>query len=87
MKELVTAIRQYRHNDGTGLLIAYDKEEIERIFLEVKYALHNEITSRLDTELLLSHAREGNKKLQEEIDRLNFVINNRKAISIGDNNG
>lgn len=31
MKELLKAVRQYQHNDCSGLLIAYDKQETERV--------------------------------------------------------
>ena len=30
MKELIKATRQYQHNDCSGLVMAYDKEETEK---------------------------------------------------------
>jgi len=37
MKELIPAIRQYKHNDGSdGFVIAYDKIETERVVLELR---------------------------------------------------
>ena len=35
MNKLTKAIRQYSHNDGSGLLIAYDKEETEIVVNEL----------------------------------------------------
>lgn len=31
-KILLSAIRQYRHNNSDGFVIAYDKEEIDKLF-------------------------------------------------------
>ena len=37
MKELIPAIRQYKHNDGSeDFVIAYDKEETEKVVTELK---------------------------------------------------
>lgn len=37
MKELSKAVRQYKHNDGSeGFVIAYDKEETEKLVTELK---------------------------------------------------
>lgn len=33
---LLPALRQYQHNDCSGLLAGYDKEETERILLKIK---------------------------------------------------
>ena len=32
---LIPAIRQYRHNDNTGLLIGYNKKEVDRILSDL----------------------------------------------------
>lgn len=31
-ERLIPALRQYLHNDGSGLVTAYDKEEVEKVF-------------------------------------------------------
>tara|TARA_R110002012_G_scaffold260756_1_gene442485 strand:- start:960 stop:1217 length:258 start_codon:yes stop_codon:yes gene_type:complete len=37
MKRLVSAIRQYKHNDGSdGFVTAYDKEETEKAFVKLE---------------------------------------------------
>tara|TARA_R110002096_G_scaffold412705_1_gene613239 strand:- start:33 stop:233 length:201 start_codon:yes stop_codon:yes gene_type:complete len=37
MKELIPAIRQYKHNDGSeGFVIAYDEKETEKVVTELK---------------------------------------------------
>ncbi len=37
MDELIKAIRQYKHNDGSsGFVIAYDKGETEKVIAELK---------------------------------------------------
>lgn len=35
-EELIPALRQYLHNDGSGFVAAYDKEEVDRIFAALK---------------------------------------------------
>lgn len=35
-KELIPALRQYQHNDESGLLIAYDRELTERLVINFK---------------------------------------------------
>jgi len=36
MKELIPAIRQYKHNDGSeGFVMAYDKDETEKLVTEL----------------------------------------------------
>jgi NAD kinase len=36
MKQLIPAIRQYKHNDGSdGFVIAYDKDETEKLVAEL----------------------------------------------------
>ena len=32
MNELTSALRQYRHNDGSGFVFGYDKVETKKIF-------------------------------------------------------
>ncbi|GAG26440.1 unnamed protein product [marine sediment metagenome] len=81
MKILIPAIRQYKHNDGSeGFVLAYDKSETEKVVDQLRYSAHNEISKRLDLENNLDVAIKKNKNLQNEIDRLNSVLNNRKAI-------
>lgn len=81
MKELESALRQYQHNDCSGFVAGYDKEEVEAAFTLLKYKLHNEICGRLTSDRRLKDMLIENKKLQDEINRLNFVIKNRKAIA------
>lgn len=36
MKELMLAIRQYKHNDGSeGFVVGYDKDETEKLVAEL----------------------------------------------------
>ncbi|MBL4795833.1 MAG: hypothetical protein JKY50_00310 [Oleispira sp.] len=36
MKELIPAVRQYKHNDGSeGFVMAYDKDETEKLVTEL----------------------------------------------------
>ncbi len=37
MNDLTSAIRQYKHNDGSkGFVLAYDKDETEKLVAELK---------------------------------------------------
>jgi len=57
-----------------------DEDSVGQI-IEFEVDLHNEMVKRMDAEHKLSNSIKESKSLQDEIDRLIFIIKNRKAIT------
>lgn len=47
MKELQSAVRQYQHNDCSGLVMGYDREETERVVSELLRE-RNELAAKVE---------------------------------------
>ena len=58
---LIPALRQYRHNNGEGLVFGYDKDEVEKLVLEQQKTIEN---MAMLMRMMLSE-RSANRKAKE----------------------
>ena len=79
MKELIPAIRQYKHNDGSeGFVIAYDKEETEKAFTRLKSDIKIRTLSNLRDAIQpagLINSGAGMKTIESITNAINTLIN------------
>ena len=79
MKELIPAIRQYKHNDGSeGFVIAYDKEETEKVFTRLGSDIKIRTLSNLRDAIQpagLINSGAGMKTIESITNAINTLIN------------
>lgn len=79
MNELNKAIRQYKHNDGSdGFIIAYDKEETEKIITKLKHDIKIETLINLRDAIQpegLINSDAGTKTIMAITNAINKIIN------------
>ena len=79
MKELIPAIRQYKHNDGSeDFVIAYDKEETEKAFTRLGSDIKIRTLSNLRDAIQpagLINSGAGIKTIESITNAINTLIN------------
>ena len=72
MKELISAIRQYKSNDGSdGFIIAYGKEETEKAFLKIQQHVKELESDLIQTQMVVTEIQELSSKVSCFVENLN----------------